>query len=43
MSMNVLHKHSILTGPIAPTVEEAINMHLADEYLFGENKALCDQ
>ena len=28
---------------MAPPVEEAINMHLADEYLFGKNKAFCDQ
>jgi ubiquitin C-terminal hydrolase len=35
--------YPILTVPMAPTVEEAINKHLADEYLFGKNKAFCDQ
>ena len=28
---------------MAPIVGEAINMRIADEYLFGENKAFCDQ
>ena len=35
--------YSILTVPIAPTVGEAINLHIADEYLFGKNKAFCAQ
>ena len=26
---------------MVPTVGEAINLHIADEYLFGDNKAFC--
>ena len=35
--------YSILTVPMAPTVGEVINIHIADEYLFGDNKAFCDK
>ena len=35
--------YSILTVPIAPTVVEAIDMLIGDEYLFGNNVAFCDQ
>ena len=28
---------------MAPTVGKAINMHIADKYLFGDNKSFCDQ
>ena len=34
--------YPILTFLIAPTVGEAINIHIADEYLVGKNKAFCD-
>ena len=42
-SFTTEESYSILTVPMAPTVGEAINMHIADEYLFDDNKALCDQ
>ena len=28
---------------MAPNIGEAINMHIAYEHLFGDNKAFCDQ
>ena len=42
-SVTTEESYSILTVPMASTLVEAINMHIADEYLFGDNKAFCDQ
>ena len=46
MLINVIpikNMYSIPTVPMAPTVGEAINMHIADDYPFCDNKTFCDQ